>query len=728
MNKRITSIVLCLVLLVSLMAAAVPVSAEPVVALTVKADKTEANVGDTITYTIAVNAVEDLGGLVFELAIPEGLTFVAGSSNVNADLKGSMNFGEASFAEATKVFVGVSNESSNVPANTVLMTFKCTVDEGASGDLTIGMLVLDDDVFDGELNNIPHTESVDTVTIGGGAPVPPPASASVDFTVKADAATANPGDTITFEVSVAPVDNVGGIVFTLNIPEGLSFVAGSSSVNAALKGSMNFGEASFAEATLVFVGVSNESSNIAADTVLMTFQCTVDAAAAGSKTVTLDVLADDVFDADLNNIPFTVTDATVSVEAAGCAHDWADADCDSPKTCKLCGETEGSALGHGEDVTYTNNGDTHSATYDCCGAAYVTNEAHSYDATKTCVCGAVKVDDFYTVAGSEGLLGTNWDPADMNNLLVLDPATGIYSKTYENVAAGSYEFKVVLNGAWGTEYNLEGNASGGAGNAKAVVAEDGSTVIIGFDGEKALLQIIAPVCEHDWADADCDTAKTCKVCGATEGEALGHSWSEATCTEPKHCTVCGHSVGTASHDWADADCENPKTCKICGETEGEALGHDWADADCDTAKTCKVCGATDGSALGHSWDNASCTAPKTCKVCGATEGSALGHDWEAADCDTAKTCKVCGATEGEPNGHDWADADCQNPKTCTACGATEGEKGDHVDNDGDGKCDVCGCEKTPVTGDESVMGFAVILMIAAVCGVVVVCNKKKFIV
>ena len=500
MNKRITSIVLCLVLLVSLMAAAVPVSAESVVALTVKADKTEANVGDTITYTIAINAVEDLGGLVFELAIPEGLTFVAGSSAVNADLKASMDFGEASFAEATKVFVGVSNESSTVPANTVLMTFKCTVDEGASGDLTIGMLVLDDDVFDGEMNNIPHTESVDTVTIGGGAPVPPPASASVDFTVKADAATANPGDTITFEVSVAPVDNVGGIVFTLNIPEGLSFVAGSSSVNAALKGSMNFGEASFAESTLIFVGVSNEFSNIAADTVLMTFKCTVDAAASGSKTVTLDVLADDVFDADLNNIPFTVTAAIVSVEAAGCAHDWAAADCDTPKTCKICGETEGSALG------------------------------------------------------------------------------------------------------------------------------------------------------HDWAAADCDTPKTCNTCGATEGSALGHSWDSADCT---------------------------------------------------TAKTCSVCGLTEGAAAGHDWAEATCTAPKTCSVCGATEGDALGHD--------------------------WADADCQNPKTCTVCGATEGEKGDHVDADNDGKCDICGYEKTPETGDVSVMGFVVVLMLALACGTALVCGKKKFI-
>ena len=516
-----------------------------------------------------------------------------------------MDFGEASFAEVSKVFVGVSNGSSNVPANTVLMTFQCTVDEGASGDLTIGMLVLDDDVFDGELNNIPHTESVDTVTVGGGAPVPPPAAASVDFTVKADAATANPGDTITFEVSVAPVNNLGGIVFTLNIPEGLSFVTGSSSVNAALKGSLNFGEASFAESTKVFVGVSNDFSNIAADTVLMTFKCTVDAAASGSKTVTLDVVADDVFDADLNNIPFTVTDATVSVEAAGCTHDWAAADCDTPKTCKLCGETEGAALGHDWEAA------------DC-------------DTAKTCkVCGAT-----------------------------------------------------------------EGAALG-----------------------------------HSWDNASCTSPKTCTVCGLTEGAAAGHRWDFATCTEPETCYICGATTGEPNgHAFKPATCTSPKTCVDCGITEGEPNGHSWDNASCTSPKTCSVCGKTEGAAAGHDWAAADCDSPKTCKVCGATEGAALGHDWEAADCDTPKTCKVCGLTEGEPNGHDWADPDCQNPKTCTACGATEGEKGDHVDNDGDGKCDVCGYEETPATGDESVMGFVVILMIAAVCGAVVVCNKKKFIV
>lgn len=32
--------------------------------------------------------------------------------------------------------------------------------------------------------------------------------------------------------------------------------------------------------------------------------------------------------------------------ACGCDHEWKDADCENPKTCGLCGETEGEALGH----------------------------------------------------------------------------------------------------------------------------------------------------------------------------------------------------------------------------------------------------------------------------------------------------------------------------------------------------------------------------------------------
>ena len=51
-------------------------------------------------------------------------------------------------------------------------------------------------------------------------------------------------------------------------------------------------------------------------------------------------------------------------------------------------------------------------------------------------------------------------------------------------------------------------------------------------------ELSIPVCEHDWADADCDTPKTCSKCQATEGEALGHSYDNALDTE------CNNGCGT----------------------------------------------------------------------------------------------------------------------------------------------------------------------------------------
>ena len=152
---------------------------------------------------------------------------------------------------------------------------------------------------------------------------------------------------------------------------------------------------------------------------------------------------------------------------------------------------------------------------------------------------------------------------------------------------------------------------------------------------------------HKWDAATCETPKTCSICNATEGEALGHKWDDATC-------------------------ETPKTCSVCNVSEGEALGHKWDDATCETAKTCSVCNATEGEALGHKWDDATCETAKTCSVCNATEGEALGHKWDAATCETAKTCSVCNATEGEALGHTVA-IDIAVEPTCTATGLTEGK-------------------------------------------------------
>lgn len=62
-------------------------------------------------------------------------------------------------------------------------------------------------------------------------------------------------------------------------------------------------------------------------------------------------------------------------------------------------------------------------------------------------------------------------------------------------------------------------------------------------------------------------------------------------------TLCACGCRIHGHSWADATCETPKTCTVCGDTEGEALGHSWVDANYQSPKTCSVCGAAEGEAL-----------------------------------------------------------------------------------------------------------------------------------
>lgn len=186
----------------------------------------------------------------------------------------------------------------------------------------------------------------------------------------------------------------------------------------------------------------------------------------------------------------------------------------------------------------------------------------------------------------------------------------------------------------------------------------------------------------------------------TECEKNGHSWKPSSCLLPKTCSVCGTTEGnTMAHAWADATCVAPRTCTVCGATEGEAKGHSWTDAICTAPKTCSSCQATEGEAVGHTWTDATCIAPKTCSVCQVTEGETVGHAWVTSADGSTKTCSWCDATEN------------LNPET-----ESESTTVDQTEND-DGK-------------DISVgMILAIVGIAVAVAGLVVsivLKNKKKF--
>lgn len=71
-------------------------------------------------------------------------------------------------------------------------------------------------------------------------------------------------------------------------------------------------------------------------------------------------------------------------------------------------------------------------------------------------------------------------------------------------------------------------------------------------------------CTHEWEDATCTAAQTCRLCNETEGEPLEHSWTEATCQAAKHCVLCNLSEGDAlDHQWAALTCGENYTCAVC---------------------------------------------------------------------------------------------------------------------------------------------------------------------
>ena len=188
----------------------------------------------------------------------------------------------------------------------------------------------------------------------------------------------------------------------------------------------------------------------------------------------------------------------------------------------------------------------------------------------------------------------------------------------------------------------------------------------------------------------------------------GHSYTSkvtkaATCTETGirtyTCSGCSHSyteaIAATGHTWTAATCTSAKTCSVCKATSGEALGHSYTStvtkaATCTTSGTRKyTCSRCSNSytetiaATGHTWTAATCISAKTCSVCKTTSGEPLGHSYtskvtKAATCTTSGTetftCSKCSDsyTETIPaTGHNWKDATSTEPKTCQSCGATE---------------------------------------------------------
>ena len=303
----------------------------------------------------------------------------------------------------------------------------------------------------------------------------------------------------------------------------------------------------------------------------------------------------------------------------------------------------------------------------------------------------------WTVAGVKALCGTDWDTANKNNDMTYDSATDSYVKVYENVKAGTYQFKCAKDHKWDVSY---GN---GSANYNLKVDKDGSTVTITLKGTTVTAKVEAPACDHKYevtsATVTCLTGGnrtwTCSVCGDSYTEekldALGHSYdANGQCVRCDATTTFIRVYVNNAAKWANVYCytwdTNPYVAWPGAQMAiDEATGYYYydipenfvnvifnnggstqsADLKTPTGKAVVYNNSTKAWSELHtcSFSDATCTEPAKCE-CGKTQGEALGHNYVEG------VCSRCG--EAAPCEHEYERVYFGHPDivapTCTTPG------------------------------------------------------------
>ena len=325
--------------------------------------------------------------------------------------------------------------------------------------------------------------------------------------------------------------------------------------------------------------------------------------------------------------------AQTEVPAKG--HTWTAASCTEPRTCSVCGATDGEALGHDWS------------------AWTVTTEAtctEKGEKTRSCQregCDAVETEEIAAKGHTEVI-----DAA-------VEPTCTEPGKTEGKHCSVCNEILVA---------QTEIPAKGHTWTAASCTEPRTCSVCSATDGNPL---------GHDWSDwtvtneATCtekgEKTRSCKRdgCDATDTvdiPANGHTEVtdaavEPTCTmagktEGKHCSVCNEvlvaqtEVPAKGHTWTAASCTAPRTCSVCSATDGNPLGHDWSDWTVTTEATCTAKGEKTRSCQR---DGCDATETREIAALGHTEGKAVRENVVPAtkdhkgSYDEVVYCKVCNA-------------------------------------------------------------------------------------
>ena len=141
-NKRLRALITSLIMVIALLVHPAAAFAAPAT-ISISADKTDAQPGDVVTFTVSLSPVKDMGTMQMVLVIPDGLTYVAGSGKLAKGLGETLGFDSVQFTEGSKMINGYGTKDYASDSDTLLATFQCTVDEGFEGTAEVGLTKLE---------------------------------------------------------------------------------------------------------------------------------------------------------------------------------------------------------------------------------------------------------------------------------------------------------------------------------------------------------------------------------------------------------------------------------------------------------------------------------------------------------------------------------------------------------------------------------------------------------
>ena len=218
MNKRITSLLLCFVMVFAMLATAVPtLAAGGTCTYSIEADKTTAVPGDVINFTVYMQQTGKQNTLEGTLDIPAGLTFVAGSGKITDGVSAKLGWTQAMEGvswtpDPNMKLSGFGAESYTGTEKLSLMTFQCTVDSDAAAkdyNVTLTNPLAGDENYE-ETKNPTCIPATITVT---AAPKP-----ATKITLDQSELTLTAGGVISLVATVEPADSTDTVVWSTNKP------------------------------------------------------------------------------------------------------------------------------------------------------------------------------------------------------------------------------------------------------------------------------------------------------------------------------------------------------------------------------------------------------------------------------------------------------------------------------------------------------------------------------